>query len=70
MDSSAHKAAAPSVAFFEFHHVVPFAEGGPTVAENLSLRCRRHNQHEAERWFGPPMVREAPSNLQTRSGPS
>ena len=32
----------------EFHHLVPFARGGPTTAANLSLRCRAHNGHEAE----------------------
>jgi len=40
-------------AFLEFHHVKAFALGGPTTAENLSLRCRRHNQYEAEVVFGP-----------------
>jgi len=38
--------------FLEFHHVVPFAEGGPTDVANLQLRCRAHNQHEAVRHFG------------------
>jgi hypothetical protein len=33
--------------FLEFHHVVPFSEGGKTDVENLELRCRAHNQHEA-----------------------
>ena len=36
--------------FLEFHHVVPFADGGPTTAENLQLRCRAHNAFEAEEW--------------------
>jgi 5-methylcytosine-specific restriction endonuclease McrA len=36
----------------EYHHVVPFADGGGTTAENLQLRCRAHNALEAERWFG------------------
>ncbi len=31
--------------FLEFHHVVPYAEGGPTTASNLELRCRSHNQY-------------------------
>jgi len=47
--------------FLEFHHAVPFAEGGATSAENLQLRCRAHNVYEAERWFGqrdPLMLRE------------
>jgi hypothetical protein len=40
-------------AFLEFHHVRPYALGGPTTVENISLRCRRHNQYEAELVFGP-----------------
>ena len=48
--------------FLEFHHVVPYADGGATVAENLELRCRAHNIYEAEKYFGcrlPLLVREA-----------
>jgi len=41
----------PETGFLEFHHVVPFARGGPTSIENLQLRCRAHNAHEAERDF-------------------
>jgi len=40
----------------EFHHVVPYALGGPTMVDNLQLRCRAHNQYEAERVFGPRLV--------------
>ena len=36
----------------EFHHVVPYAQGGPTTADNLELRCAAHNRYEAERCFG------------------
>jgi hypothetical protein len=39
--------------YLEFHHIRPHALGGPTSAENISLRCRRHNQYEAELVFGP-----------------
>jgi hypothetical protein len=39
--------------FLEFHHIRPYALGDPTSAENISLRCRRHNQFEAELVFGP-----------------
>jgi 5-methylcytosine-specific restriction endonuclease McrA len=35
----------------EFHHLVPFADGGPTSTENLQLRCRAHNAHEAREYF-------------------
>jgi 5-methylcytosine-specific restriction endonuclease McrA len=53
----------PATAFLEYHHVVPFAAGGETSANNLELRCRGHNQYEAEKYFGPlqvPLVREEP----------
>jgi hypothetical protein len=46
--------------FLEFHHVIPFALGGPTSATNLQLRCRAHNAYEAEIDFGPRTVRESP----------
>ncbi len=48
--------------FLEFHHVVPYAAGGASTADNLQLRCRAHNGYEAERYFGrraPVRVREA-----------
>jgi 5-methylcytosine-specific restriction endonuclease McrA len=51
----------PATAFLEYHHVVPFAAGGETSVKNLELRCRAHNQYEADRYFGPsqvPLVRE------------
>jgi hypothetical protein len=40
-------------AFLEFHHVLPFADGGETTIENLELRCRAHNAYEAALLFGP-----------------
>jgi hypothetical protein len=39
--------------FLELHHIQPYALGGPSTAENIALRCRRHNAYEAERDFGP-----------------
>jgi hypothetical protein len=48
--------------FLEFHHVVPYADGGETSAANLELRCRAHNQYEMDLWSGatqPPCVRES-----------
>jgi hypothetical protein len=44
--------------FLEFHHVMPFSEGGDTTASNLELRCRAHNAYEAKLHFGPLIVRE------------
>jgi hypothetical protein len=51
--------------FLELHHVVPFAAGGETTAENLQLRCRAHNAYEAELYFGPSMVREVAAPFYT-----
>ena len=39
--------------FLEFHHILPYAKGGLATVENISLRCRRHNQYEAQLIFGP-----------------
>src|SRR5712692_4689901 len=50
--------------FLEFHHVEPYAMQGPPTVANISLRCRPHNQYEAQLIFGPPgpsMTREARS---------
>jgi 5-methylcytosine-specific restriction endonuclease McrA len=48
--------------FLEYHHVVPFTDGGAAAVDNLELRCRAHNAYETERWFGvreEDLVREA-----------
>jgi hypothetical protein len=48
--------------FLEFHHIEPYAMQGPPTVANISLRCSRHNQYEAELIFGPhdpSIVREA-----------
>ncbi len=55
-------------AFLEYHHVVPFADGGQSTPCNLELRCRAHNQYEAELWFGgatTPPAREARASHRT-----
>lgn len=36
----------------EFDHARPLAKGGVTSLENLRLRCRAHNQYDADRAFG------------------
>jgi len=40
----------------EFHHVVPFSEGGLSDASNIELRCRAHNLYEADLFLGSEMV--------------
>ena len=39
-------------AFLELHHLEPYALGGEATVETLTLRCRAHNQYEAEQEFG------------------
>ena len=55
--------------FLEFHHVVPYAAGGQTTTENLELRCRAHNAYEAERHFGPMLLRESRAPWEVQLGP-
>lgn len=31
----------------EYHHVIPYALGGSATADNIELRCRAHNAHQA-----------------------
>jgi hypothetical protein len=38
--------------YLEFHHQQPYAERGEATADNIALRCRRHNQYEAALVFG------------------
>jgi 5-methylcytosine-specific restriction endonuclease McrA len=42
----------------EFDHIQPVARGGLFTFENLRLRCRAHNQLEAERVFGEGFMHE------------
>jgi hypothetical protein len=39
--------------FLELHHIRPYALDGSATVGNISLRCRRHNQYEADLLFGP-----------------
>lgn len=36
----------------EFEHLIPVCRGGTGSIENITLRCRFHNQHEARRLIG------------------
>jgi hypothetical protein len=38
--------------FLEFHHVEPYATGGPATVGNIELRCKSHNQYEAMLFLG------------------
>lgn len=45
-------------AWLEFHHVRPYACGGQATVDNIELRCRAHNKHEAALAFGHPPARD------------
>jgi hypothetical protein len=49
----------PERTFLEFHHIVPYARGGRATVGNISLRCHRHNQYEAELAFGASVMTAA-----------
>ena len=42
----------------EYDHIVPVARGGQSTVANLRMRCRGHNQYEAERTFGAAFMKE------------
>lgn len=42
--------------WLEFDHIVPVAHGGQATVEGIRLRCRTHNQLEAERVFGKAFI--------------
>ena len=44
--------------FLEYHHVIPFADGGAATVENLQLRCAAHNAYEDTLWSDADLVRE------------
>jgi hypothetical protein len=52
----------------EFDHVTAVARGGQTTIGNLRLRCRTHNQHEAERVFGAGFMAAKRAAAQRRAG--
>jgi hypothetical protein len=54
-------------AFLEFHHLRPYAQRGEATVENIALRCRRHNQYEADLAFGP---RGTPSRATRNQDPN
>jgi 5-methylcytosine-specific restriction endonuclease McrA len=41
----------------EFDHIEPVARGGQSTVSNLRLRCRAHNQYEAEQAYGAEFLK-------------
>jgi hypothetical protein len=63
----------PSRGLLEFHHREPHAVGGEVTLDNIELRCRQHNQYEAEEYFGTPpadAVREDTLAYRVSAAPS
>ncbi|HET6334438.1 MAG TPA: HNH endonuclease [Polyangiales bacterium] len=51
----------------EFHHIVPFAQGGAMTRENLCLMCRSYNALLAERDYGRDFVKTRIANRQNQT---
>jgi len=41
----------------EYHHDKPYGKGGEHEADNIALRCRAHNQYQADLDFGSDFMR-------------
>jgi hypothetical protein len=54
--------------FLQFHHVIPFAEGGDATVANIQLRCQAHNQYEADVHVTPPPVDRESETVGITSG--
>ena len=52
----------------EYDHEDPVARGGEATIENIRLRCRGHNQYEAERTFGAGFMEEKRAEARARAG--
>jgi len=51
----------------EYDHITPVARGGETTVANLRLRCRTHNQLEADRAFGERFMRHKREHSRQRT---
>jgi hypothetical protein len=47
-----------STRWIEYHHERPYGKGGQHEAGNIALRCRAHNQYEADLDFGSDLMRD------------
>jgi hypothetical protein len=53
--------------FLEYDHAEPIARGGKSTVENVRLRCRAHNQYEAERAFGAEFMSDKRAEARSRA---
>ncbi|MFT4570507.1 MAG: 5-methylcytosine-specific restriction endonuclease McrA [Hyphomicrobiaceae bacterium] len=54
-DDKGHRCRATRI--LEYHHKVPFAQGGQHELANIELRCHGHNQYQADLDFGRSFMR-------------
>ena len=58
----------------ELHHIIDRGKGGPSTASNLTVLCRVHNQHAADRVWGKEFMarfrKEPPTQTELLSPPS
>ena len=57
----------PARKMLEFDHVQEVARGGHATVDGIRLRCRAHNQFEAERTFGAEFMRRKRDEAQRRT---
>jgi hypothetical protein len=57
----------PARARLEFDHVDPVARGGEATVEGIRLRCRAHNQYEAECVFGAGFMSDKRAEARVRA---
>jgi hypothetical protein len=57
-------------AFLELHHIHAYARGGGASLANIALRCRRHNQYEADLVFGPRAAHGGVREKREGAGPT
>jgi hypothetical protein len=46
----------------EYHHEKPYGKGGQHDTANIALRCRAHNQYQADLDFGTNFMRDKRRN--------
>jgi hypothetical protein len=56
-----------ATSFLEFHHEVPYGKGGKHESANIALRCRSHNQYQADLDFGVEFMRGKRSAVSQQS---
>lgn len=59
----------PAESRLEFDHVRPVARGGASTTDNLRLRCRAHNQFDAEQMFGAGFMQAKRKEAATSRAP-